>query len=58
MPPINKILFSALLGNGMHFLITIFILLCCGSCWMFENHKGSVKSTGIIIYCFAGSKYV
>ncbi|CAD8210873.1 unnamed protein product [Paramecium pentaurelia] len=55
MPPTNRIVFSALLGTGIHFLITIFILLILGSFDLFENHKGSIKSAGIIIYSFCGS---
>ncbi|CAD8122141.1 unnamed protein product [Paramecium sonneborni] len=55
MPPSNRIVFSALLGTGIHFLITILALLILGSFELFETHKGSIKSAGIIIYSFGGS---
>ncbi|CAD8124498.1 unnamed protein product [Paramecium sonneborni] len=55
MPPTNRIVFSALLGTGIHFLITILILFILGSFSLFETHKGSIKSAGIIIYSFGGS---
>lgn len=55
MPPKNRIIFSALLGTGIHLLITILILLILGAFDLFETHKGSIKSAGIIIYSFAGS---
>lgn len=55
MPPSNRIVFSALIGTGMHFIVVTIILLLFGCLEMFETHKGSIKSTGIIVYSFAGS---
>ena len=58
MPPINRIVFTGLLGTGIHFLITILICLILGSLEMFETHKGSIYSSGIILYCFGGCKLI
>lgn len=58
MPPSNRIVFSALIGTGMHFIIVTVVLLIFGSLEMFETHKGSIKSTGIIVYSFAGSNNI
>lgn len=55
MPPKNRIIFSALLGTGTHLLTTILVVIILGAFDLFETHKGSVKSAGIIIYSFAGS---
>jgi hypothetical protein len=55
MPPSNRIVFSALIGTGMHFIVVTIVLLLFGCLEMFETHKGSIKSTGIIVYSFAGS---
>ena len=55
MPPSNRIIMSALLGMGIQFAILIGILLAIGLFGVYEIHKGSIKSTGIILYAFTGS---
>lgn len=55
LPPTNKIVLSALIGTGVHILILLVVLLAMGVLGLYEQHKGSIKSTGIIIFAFSGA---
>ncbi len=54
MPPLNKLMLSSFIGNGIQFLILAFFLCLLGAFGIYYNHKGDLKTVGILIYAFTG----
>jgi hypothetical protein len=56
MVPHSRLVFAAMIGAGMQFLIIAMVEMGLGWFGLYYGHKGTIKTTGIITYAFTGCK--